>query len=46
MSAIQTLSIKGFKSIRALDQLELSKLNVMVGANGVGKSNFTLSKQH
>lgn len=40
MNAINTLSISGFKSIRKLDELSLSNLNVLIGANGAGKSNF------
>lgn len=40
MSAINTLEIEGFKSIKSMDSLELSSLNVLIGANGVGKSNF------
>ncbi|HIF9150187.1 TPA: AAA family ATPase [Photobacterium damselae] len=40
MSKIDTLTIHGFKSIRKLDKLQLSNLNVLIGANGVGKSNF------
>ncbi|MCT8986546.1 AAA family ATPase [Shewanella phaeophyticola] len=40
MSKIDTLTINGFKSIRKLDKLKLNKLNVLIGANGVGKSNF------
>ena len=38
--AIRTLSIEGFKSIRKLETLELRSLNVLIGANGAGKSNF------
>lgn len=34
------LSVSGFKSIRYLIDLELGKLNLLVGANGAGKSNF------
>ena len=34
------LSISGFKSIRSLKDFELNKLNLLVGANGAGKSNF------
>ena len=34
------LSISGFKSIRSLNGLALDKLNLLVGANGSGKSNF------
>lgn len=37
---IKNLTIKGFKSIRDLDNLRLNSLNVLIGANGVGKSNF------
>ncbi|MFT5758587.1 MAG: putative ATPase [Alteromonadaceae bacterium] len=40
MSKIDKLTIKGFKSIRSLDQFQLNNLNVLIGANGVGKSNF------
>lgn len=40
MSAINTLSITGFRSIRKLDNLRLTNLNVLIGANGAGKSNF------
>ncbi len=40
MSAIKSISISGFKSIREIVGLELSDLNVIVGANGAGKSNF------
>ena len=37
---ITRISIHGFKSIKALDDLELRDVNVIVGANGAGKSNF------
>ncbi|WDZ72739.1 hypothetical protein PWW31_01960 [Vibrio harveyi] len=40
MSKIDRLTIQGFKSIRSLDKLQLNNLNVLIGANGVGKSNF------
>ncbi len=36
---IKNISIEGFKSIRKLD-LKLHPLNVLIGANGAGKSNF------
>ncbi|MDP5169141.1 MAG: AAA family ATPase [Bacteroidia bacterium] len=36
---IDRIVIKGFKSIRELD-LELRPVNVLIGANGAGKSNF------
>ena len=34
------MTIHGFKSIEKLDGLELRNLNVFIGANGAGKSNF------
>ncbi|MEZ2742258.1 AAA family ATPase [Paenalcaligenes hominis] len=37
---IDYLTIKGFKSIQNLERLRLGSLNVLIGANGVGKSNF------
>ncbi|MCU0794581.1 MAG: AAA family ATPase [Akkermansiaceae bacterium] len=41
MNRLKSLSIKGFKSIKALDPpLEFGNLNVLVGANGSGKSNL------
>jgi predicted ATPase len=39
-NAIKTLSIEGFKSIRSLKNFKLRHLNVLIGANGAGKSNF------
>src|SRR5438270_3572083 len=38
--AIKKLTIEGFKSIRKLEDFELRALNVLIGANGAGKSNF------
>ncbi len=40
MAKIKTISIEGFKSIRSLDAFELHPMNVLIGANGAGKSNF------
>lgn len=37
---IDKLTIEGFKSIRKLEDFELRPLNVLIGANGAGKSNF------
>lgn len=37
---IKELTIEGFKSIRELKDFELRSLNVLIGANGAGKSNF------
>ena len=39
-NSIGQLTIKGFKSIQHLDRLHLYSLNVLIGANGAGKSNF------
>lgn len=36
---IDSLQIKGFKSIQSLD-IELKSMNVLIGSNGSGKSNF------
>ncbi len=38
--AIKKLTIEGFKSIRKLEDFELGSVNVLIGANGAGKSNF------
>ena len=38
--AIKKITINGFKSIQKLDNLELRNLNILIGANGCGKSNF------
>src|SRR5258708_29234683 len=37
---IKALTIQGFKSIQNLEDFKLSHLNVLIGANGAGKSNF------
>jgi len=39
MQRLKRIELRGFKSIRTLD-LELRPLNVMIGANGAGKSNL------
>ena len=39
-NALDYISIKGFRSIREIEKLELRPINVLVGANGSGKSNF------
>lgn len=38
--AISKLTIKGYKSIRSLENFELRNLNILIGPNGGGKSNF------
>ena len=40
MPELETITIKGFKSIAAVDKLKLSAINVVIGPNGSGKSNF------
>ena len=37
---IQSISIQNYKSIRTLENFELSNINILIGSNGVGKSNF------
>ena len=37
---LERLSVRGFKSIRALDEFELRGANVLIGANGAEKSNL------
>jgi predicted ATPase len=39
-NTIKKLTIEGFKSIRKLEDFPLHSLNVLIGANGAGKSNF------
>lgn len=38
--AISKLTIKGYKSIRCLEDFEPRNLNILIGPNGGGKSNF------
>lgn len=40
MRKIEQITIKGYKSISKLVDLKLCNLNVLIGANGAGKSNF------
>jgi predicted ATPase len=37
---IQSITIDGFKSIRSIKDLPLRPINLLIGANGSGKSNF------
>ncbi|APJ03478.1 AAA family ATPase [Silvanigrella aquatica] len=37
---IKSLTIRGFKSIQAMENFQLNQLNILIGANGAGKSNF------
>jgi len=40
MAKLDSITIRGYKSIRALEKFKLRSLNVLIGANGAGKSNF------
>ncbi len=40
MAGLDRLTVRGFKSIRALEDFEPKDLNVLIGPNGAGKSNF------
>jgi predicted ATPase len=35
---VDKITIKGFKSIRSLEDFPLRNLNILIGANGAGKS--------
>jgi len=39
-SALDYVTVKGFKSIASIEKLALGPINVLIGANGSGKSNF------
>src|SRR5438128_1641365 len=38
--SIRKITLKGYKSIRLLEDFALAEVNVLIGANGCGKSNF------
>lgn len=40
VARLARLTVRGFKSIASLENFELERLNVLIGANGAGKSNF------
>ncbi len=40
MRELDSITVKGFKSLASIEGLELGPINVLVGANGAGKSNF------
>lgn len=40
MAALDRIAVEGFKSIARVERLELRPINVLIGANGSGKSNF------
>jgi len=39
-NALDYITIKGFKSIASIEKLKLGPINLLIGANGSGKSNF------
>jgi len=39
-TALDYITVKGFKSIASIEKLELRPVNVLIGSNGSGKSNF------
>ena len=39
-STLDHITIKGFRSLAHIDKLRLNDVNVLIGANGSGKSNF------
>lgn len=38
--SLDTLTIRGFKSIQTLDNFPLENINILIGGNGAGKSNL------
>lgn len=40
MSSVHSIKVSGYKSIHELPAFKLNDLNVLIGANGAGKSNF------
>ena len=39
-NSLDKISVKGFRSIAAIEDLALGPINILIGANGSGKSNF------
>ncbi|MBE0469117.1 MAG: AAA family ATPase [Methyloprofundus sp.] len=37
---LKEITVKGYKSIKSLEKFSLNNMNVLIGANGVGKSNL------
>lgn len=40
MKTLDWITIEGFRSIRSIERLDLLPINILIGANGSGKSNF------
>ena len=43
MPELDTITVRGFRSIASLEKLKLGAINVVIGPNGSGKSNFIIS---
>lgn len=39
-NSLEYITIRGFKSIASIEKLKLGPINIVIGANGSGKSNF------
>ncbi len=39
-NTLDYITIRGFKSIASIEKLEIRPINILIGANGAGKSNF------
>jgi predicted ATPase len=39
-NALDYITVRGFKSITSVEALQLRPINVLIGSNGAGKSNF------
>ncbi len=46
MCELDYITITGFKSIKSLEKFPLHPINVIIGSNGSGKSNFISSLFH
>lgn len=40
MAKLNSITVQGYKSIKKIDNFHLNSLNILIGANGAGKSNF------
>lgn len=40
MRTLASITVKGFKSIACIENLTLGPINILIGSNGAGKSNF------
>ena len=40
MRTLASITVKGFKSIACIENLTLGPMNILIGSNGAGKSNF------